>query len=96
MKQVIASGDTDNDGKLDRAEFVKLMSRLHNPTSNILFRLFDTTGNGCITIDDFKDTLLTLDETFTNTEIDRLVQEIDGNNDGVIEISEFLTAINVM
>ena len=92
---MIESGDTDNDGKLDRAEFVKLMGRLHNPTNNILFRLFDTTGNGCITLDDFKDTLLTLDDSFTDPEINRLVEQIDGNNDGVIEISEFLSAINV-
>lgn len=93
---MIATVDADRDGVLSMSEFVKLMSRHHNPAVTpqqqyeAIFKVFDADGNGFISRSEFKDTLFSIGQRCSEEELNALVDEIDVNRDGIISKREFL------
>ena len=94
--EMIATVDADRDGVLSMSEFVKLMSRHHNPAVTpqqqyeAIFKVFDADGNGYISRSEFKDTLFSIGQRCSEEELNALVDEIDLNRDGIISKREFL------
>ncbi|KAL5263145.1 hypothetical protein ACHWQZ_G008530 [Mnemiopsis leidyi] len=94
--EMIATVDADRDGVLSMSEFVKLMSRHHNPAVTpqqqyeAIFKVFDADGNGYISRSEFKDTLFSIGQRCSEDELNALVDEIDVNRDGIISKKEFL------
>ena len=94
--EMIATVDADRDGVLSMSEFVKLMSRHHNPAVTpqqqyeAIFKVFDADGNGFISRSEFKDTLFSIGQRCSEDELNALVDEIDVNRDGIISKREFL------
>lgn len=95
---MISTVDANNDGVLSRSEFIKLMSRQHNPMATLsdqyesVFRVFDSDGNGFIDRTEFRATLCSMDTRFSEDEIDALMNIIDTDGDGIISKNEFLSA----
>lgn len=64
-----------------------------------LFRYFDFNGDGAISIEEFKEGLGALedlvDHTFTETEVNRLVEIMDTDGDGDISYAEFFNSFRM-
>lgn len=54
------------------------------------FKVFDTNGNGYITVHELRNVMITLGEFLTPDEVDELVKEADLDNDGQINYEEFI------
>lgn len=97
IAQMIGSVDSNSDGALSMSEFIKLMSRHHNPIITpqeqyeAIFRVFDADCNGIISRTEFKDTLFSIGQRCSEDELSALIAEIDVNRDGVISKREFLS-----
>lgn len=95
--EMIATVDANHDGVLSMSEFIKLMSRHHNPIITpqqqyeAIFKVFDTDGNGYISRAEFKDTLFSIGQRCSEEELNSLIDEIDVNRDGIISKREFLS-----
>ena len=95
---MISTVDSNNDGVLTRSEFIRLMSRQHNPMVSLtdqydsVFRLFDSDGNGYIDKAEFKATLCSMDARFSDNEVVALMDQIDSDGDGIISRNEFVSA----
>ena len=55
------------------------------------FQLFDKDGNGMIEAKELADVLNALGQSPSEEDIDKMIREIDGDKNGTIEFSEFLT-----
>lgn len=55
------------------------------------FQLFDKDGNGMIEAKELADVLNALGQSPSEEDIDKMMREIDGDRNGTIEFSEFLT-----
>jgi calcium-dependent protein kinase len=88
MKQI----DIDNSGYIEYSEFVMAVSKkealVNRQNLELCFRSFDTDGNGKISSGELKAIL----ENGIPTENDtwtQLIEEVDANKDGVIDLDEF-------
>lgn len=83
--------DIDGSGSIDYTEFVMATMNekdlITNERLKAAFRLFDKDGNGTISPEEIKE-VLGLGEN-DNDMIDKLIAEIDENNDGEIQFEEF-------
>ena len=90
MKEV----DVNNNGVVDYIEFVtacmNYKKNLSKSNLSMAFKMFDKNGNGILNTGEIKAIL-------GNDDIDEsvwrdLIQEVDINGDGLIDISEFISA----
>jgi len=83
--------DIDGNGSIDYTEFVMATMNekdlITNDRLKAAFRLFDKDGSGTISPDEIKE-VLGLGEN-DNEMIDKLIAEVDENNDGEIQFDEF-------
>ena len=83
--------DIDGNGSIDYTEFVMATMNekdlITNDRLTAAFRLFDKDGSGTISPAEIKE-VLGLGEN-DNEMIDKLIAEIDENNDGEIQFEEF-------
>ena len=54
------------------------------------FKVFDKDGNGFITSHELRNIMIHLEEDLTPEEIEEMVREADINNDGQIDLDEFV------
>jgi calmodulin len=54
------------------------------------FKVFDKDGNGFITSHELRNIMIQLEEDLTPEEIEEMVREADINNDGQIDLDEFV------
>jgi calcium-dependent protein kinase len=92
VDRIMANVDTDGSGFIDYNEFVaasvnrsKLLSKQNLTRA---FNLFDTDGNGSITVEEIKTILGSFNET-TDDVWEQLLSEVDADGNGVIDIKEF-------
>jgi len=57
------------------------------------FQVFDRDGSGGVTHDEFRETMMELGDKLTDEECSLFVRLIDDNNDGIVQWSEFLSAL---
>lgn len=92
---MIKEVDNDGSGKIDYNEFLVFYSRKMNEpeTEEDLieaFRIFDRDGNGQITREELRHVMTTLGEKLTEEEADEMIRQADINQDGKINIEEFI------
>ncbi|KAL5246797.1 hypothetical protein ACHWQZ_G018860 [Mnemiopsis leidyi] len=94
--EMINSVDMNNDGVLSFCEFVKLMSRQHNPfitpreQFESVFRVFDRNNSGHLSRVEFKNTLFSIGLRTSEEQLDTILDNLDRNKDGLISKREFL------
>jgi Ca2+-binding EF-hand superfamily protein len=54
------------------------------------FKFFDIEGKGLINVKDLRVTMLSLGETLSSEELDRLINEADEDGDGYVNFEEFV------
>ncbi|OIT38669.1 calmodulin-like protein 8 [Nicotiana attenuata] len=52
--------------------------------------LFDKDGDGCITIEELATVIRSLDQNPTEEELYHMISEVDADENGIIEFTEFL------
>merc|ERR1712097_29224 len=90
--------DTDNSGDIDLDEFIRCMElKQVDPESEdvikFAFERFDKDGSGKLSHAELEDVLTHMGEPLTGREIKRLIQIVDRNNDGEIDINEFMATM---
>jgi len=83
-------------GMVDFQEFTTIMQRRMKTADSSeeqikeAFKVFDKTGSGLIEINELKHVLTTLGEKLTAEEVDGVMKDADTDNDGKINIQDFL------
>jgi calmodulin len=98
VESMIREVDVDNSGAIDFQEFLALMSRCVADQSiekemKEAFRAFDKDGDGYITRNEFRDTLVRLTgKSLTEDEVDEIIYEgkFDANHDGKLSYEEWV------
>eukprot|EP00754_Rhynchopus_humris_P041633 Rhum_TRINITY_DN25185_c0_g1::Rhum_TRINITY_DN25185_c0_g1_i1::g.181457::m.181457 len=78
------------------ASLLALLYKYRNELKHV-FHTADQNGTGSIAVEDFRQTLLSLNELeghpMTLQQLDKLVQTVDANKDGVVDYKEFENAV---
>lgn len=86
--------DSNNNGVIDYTEFIAacMYSQDYTQEKNIkqAFQYFDKDNSGTITTEELKQCLQSEDQTLTDEEAFKLIKEVDNNDDGMIDYTEFL------
>lgn len=92
IKALMEAADIDNSGTIDYGEFVAATLHLNKieKEENMVaaFSFFDKDGSGYITVDELQ--LACKEFGLGEVHLDEIVQEIDQDNDGRIDYSEFV------
>merc|ERR1719326_2610611 len=99
LEIIVKKFDTGGDGTISFEEFwVYMKSRKKgiNPEEVVkqVFAMIDTDGSGCITAEEFSETLRKLPTDISEEDINALVREIDSGGDGEISLHEFAHVLN--
>ena len=60
-----------------------------------VFAMFDTSGDGEISQEEFREALNKMGRRLTDDQLDALIRQIDVDHSGTISIKEFLTAVKM-
>ena len=86
--------DSNNNGVIDYTEFIAacMYSQDYSQEKQIkqAFQYFDKDGSGTITREELRTCLQSEDQTLSDEEINKLIGEVDQNQDGMIDYEEFL------
>ncbi|XP_039052034.1 probable calcium-binding protein CML17 [Hibiscus syriacus] len=102
VEALIEKADANNNGLVEFPEFVtivapELMLEEKSPYSEeqlkLLFKLFDSDGNGFITAAELAQSMEKLGLSFTVEELTDMIMEADTDGDGKISFEEFSYAI---
>jgi calmodulin len=96
---IVKKFDTGGDGTISFEEFwayMKSRKAKINPEQVVaqVFAMIDSDGSGCITAEEFSDTLRKLPTEISEEDINALVREIDSGGDGEISLHEFAHVLN--
>mmetsp|Transcript_33293 Transcript_33293/g.88388 ORF Transcript_33293/g.88388 Transcript_33293/m.88388 type:complete len:149 (+) Transcript_33293:72-518(+) len=94
VRKMIQGFDHD-DGKVDFPDWLSLMARKikHSDTEDELieaFKVFDRNGDGFISPDELRTSMVNLGEKLLNSEVDEMIKEADADNDNKINYDEFV------
>lgn len=96
LQTVIKEVDADNSGKVEFPEFLMMISRKMNAstethTEELLnaFKAFDADRNGFISAEELKQVMKDLGQDLTGAELDAMMKAADTNGDGKINYQEF-------
>lgn len=95
LNQMIADVDRDGSGAIDFDEFVYMMTdkigeRSSKQELTKAFNIIDHDKNGKISVSDIKSIAKELGVRFTDAEIHLMVEEADRDDDGEVNIEEFM------
>ncbi|CAI9104341.1 OLC1v1002989C1 [Oldenlandia corymbosa var. corymbosa] len=94
VEKIFEVADLDGDGFIDFKEFVEAQKKgggLKTVDLQSAFRGFDKDGDGKITVEEVFELLRKLGERCSMQDCRKMVQAVDSNRDGVIDMDEFLT-----
>lgn len=94
LKEMVASFDKDNNGKLDFAEFLTLVAQkgigdLDDAEVRSAFRVFDKENNGFISEAEFKHILIDVGDKISEDDVTEMMKEVKIKN-GMINYEEFI------
>merc|ERR1711924_129281 len=97
MDETLEHVDTDGSGVINYTEFLAATLSTRQRTQEdacwAAFRHFDHNRDGSISKAELREALEDLNERdllVTEAEVERVIQEVDTNNDGVIQFDEFM------
>ncbi|KAK4774034.1 hypothetical protein SAY87_029053 [Trapa incisa] len=95
IEQMIADVDKDGSGSIDYDEFEHMMTAKigERDTKEELmkaFQILDQDNNGKISAGDIKHIAKELGESFSDRDIQEMIEEADLDNDGEINVEEFI------
>ncbi|XP_046582451.1 calmodulin-like [Haliotis rubra] len=106
LKDMISEADPDGKGKIDLPRFLSVMSNKLNEEEEeeeedeededseeeykATFRLFDKDGDGSISATEVRAFLVNMGETWTEEEIDDMINEADADGNGEVDYEEFV------
>lgn len=92
VRIIMEAADIDNSGSIDYGEFITATLNLNKieREENLFaaFAYFDKDGSGHITMDELQQACL--DHKIADGEIEQIIRDIDQNNDGSIDYTEFV------
>ena len=88
---MVKSVDVDNDNEVSFEEFVLMMLKAQDPSSEILeaFRAFDTDGNGFIEATELQEAMKRGGASISDEEAKTMIAQADLDKDGRISFPEF-------
>ncbi|RUS84605.1 hypothetical protein EGW08_007632 [Elysia chlorotica] len=96
-KEMIAEVDNNNNGYVEYAEFEDMMARRglssrfqEEEDLREAFKVFDRNGDGFITTDELRVTMLSMGEPLSQEELDDMISKADTNHDGKVHYNEFV------
>ena len=95
-EKLIAEVDDDGSGDIDWQEFCKILQSTvaNRPTAATMFDQLDTAGVGELTPSVIRAGMVRYEmEHITDQDVDQMIRAIDENNDGMVGLSEFNTAL---
>ncbi|XP_062088241.1 probable calcium-binding protein CML18 [Humulus lupulus] len=101
VEALIHQADTNHNGLVEFSEFVALVepelllsrSPYKEDQLRMMFRMFDSDGNGYITAAELAHSMAKLGHALTIDELTGMINEADRDGDGRIDFHEFATAI---
>jgi len=96
VQDIINEMDANKNGKIEFQEFLEKMAERNerNDMSEDLrnaFRVFDANGDGRISVEELRHVMVNLGDPLTDEEVDEMMREADKDNDGYVDIEEFVT-----
>ena len=96
--KMVNAMDTDGDGKIDYTEFITAAYNrellLSQQNLQIAFKMFDQDGNGTLSMDELKSVFASGSASGKTEEVwQQIIASADTNKDGVIDFSEFESAM---
>ena len=94
LNEMVRIADADGSGEVDFYEFVALMAHKMADPSNTeavsaAFQLFDNDGDGKLNATELRNIMMNVGEPATWEDINALLNQVDVNSDGVIDLAEF-------
>merc|ERR1711898_87338 len=98
LKAMIQELDQDDSGDIDLQEFLSAMqSKTSDPEGEEIimdaFKTFDADGSGALSHQELRDVLNSMGEKMEDDEITELIQAIDIDGDGEVDVKEFLAVV---
>ncbi|KAK3712658.1 hypothetical protein RRG08_058561 [Elysia crispata] len=97
VKEMIAEVDNNNNGYVEYAEFEDMMAKRglnsrfqEEEDLRAAFKVFDRNGDGFITTDELRVTMVSMGEPLTQEELEDMISRADINNDGKVHYNEFV------
>ena len=96
--KMVNAMDTDGDGKIDYTEFITAAYNrellLSQQNLQIAFKMFDQDGNGTLSMDELKSVFASGSASGKTEDVwQQIIASADTNKDGVIDFSEFESAM---
>ena len=97
-EKMVNAMDTDGDGKIDYTEFITAAYNrellLSQQNLQIAFKMFDQDGNGTLSMDELKSVFASGSASGKTEDVwQQIIASADTNKDGVIDFSEFESAM---
>merc|ERR1712046_62117 len=98
LQEMIKELDADGSGDINLDEFLKAMqNKLQDPEGEEIiaeaFKMFDTDGSGALSRSEMKTVLVNLGEQMEDDEISELINAVDIDGDGEVDLREFLAIV---
>ncbi|KAI9489368.1 calmodulin [Zychaea mexicana] len=96
VKSMIRELDADGSGSIDFNEFLSIFNRSKENKADIqkelmeTFKVFDKDNDGTISASELREVMNSLGENTSEDELERMLEEADLNQDGVINYEEFV------
>ena len=100
LQNLFKKANTNRDGKIDVAEFTKLVELLRDRDCSIdpallkAFKQFDTDREGLASKEEVLSTLRATGKDLSDSELESCFEEADTNKDGKIDVTEFSNLVN--
>ena len=93
---MICEIDFNNTGVIHFMEFVEMWAKISSALDETIkeaFNFFDKNGSGSISIEEFKQVMVTEGAQMSDKEIEEILMEADKDGDGEIDIDEFVAML---
>ena len=89
--QMVNEADTDSSGNISYQELYRMLKR-KNKKNKLMksFKLFDTNGDGLISLEELKEVLKQTGGILSDEQLANMIKDVDQDGDGNLSYKEFL------